>query len=582
MSLTLSEHRFTSWDGLSIFYRAWHPLKKADRAIVVFHRGHEHSGRWTHLVDTLAPAGFAVFAWDARGNGLSEGPRDDAPHFTAYTKDADAFVRHLSRTENIPIENMAVVGHSVGGAVAAAWAHDFAPKIRALVLGTPAFRIKLYFPFAVRCLRVALKLGLMKTVPSYVKARVLTHDPEEIRRYNKDPLISHSISTRILLDLFDTSARVIEDAAAIRIPTLLLVGQRDWVVEIGAERRFFQRLGSPVKKLEWLPHMFHDIFHETDRSIPLTMAREFIENSFTRQSPPLLLDADRRGATRDEYDRLSKPLPKISLRHWGYAGLRGALKSIGRLSQGIRLGWESGFNSGRTLEYVYRNTSQGLSVLGRAMDRLYLNGVGWRGIRVRGQQIERLIARALVESGKKGHPVHLVDIACGGGRYVLRALKEAKIPGATALLRDREPKNLEEARRLSQEWDIPGVAVEQADAFDEKSLARLAPPPRVAVVSGLYELFADNGPVLASLRGLAAAVPQNGYLVYTNQPWHPQLELIARVLCDWDGRPWIMRRRTQEEMDDLVRSVGFEKIDIDIDPWGIFTVSLAVRRWDLR
>jgi hypothetical protein len=69
-----------------------------------------------------------------------------------------------------------------------------------------------------------------------------------------------------------------------------------------------------------------------------------------------------------------------------------------------------------------------------------------------------------------------------------------------------------------------------------------------------------------------------GYLVYTGQPWHPQVEMIARVLINRDGKPWIMRRRTQEEMDDLVRAAGFEKIAMEIDPFGIFTVSLARRR----
>jgi hypothetical protein len=53
--------------------------------------------------------------------------------------------------------------------------------------------------------------------------------------------------------------------------------------------------------------------------------------------------------------------------------------------------------------------------------------------------------------------------------------------------------------------------------------------------------------------------------------------MIARVLVNREGRPWIMRRRTQGEMDDLVRDAGFEKITQETDPWGIFTVSLARR-----
>ena len=73
-------------------------------------------------------------------------------------------------------------------------------------------------------------------------------------------------------------------------------------------------------------------------------------------------------------------------------------------------------------------------------------------------------------------------------------------------------------------------------------------------------------------------MPPGGCLVYTGQPWHPQLELIARALTSHRaGQAWVMRRRTQAEMDQLVEAAGFRKLRQRIDPWGIFTVSLAVR-----
>ncbi|MCW7224678.1 lysophospholipase [Escherichia coli] len=37
------------------------------KVIVLFHRGHEHSGRLQHLVDELAMPDTAFYAWDARG-----------------------------------------------------------------------------------------------------------------------------------------------------------------------------------------------------------------------------------------------------------------------------------------------------------------------------------------------------------------------------------------------------------------------------------------------------------------------------------------------------------------------------------
>jgi hypothetical protein len=105
----------------------------------------------------------------------------------------------------------------------------------------------------------------------------------------------------------------------------------------------------------------------------------------------------------------------------------------------------------------------------------------------------------------------------------------------------------------------------------------VTPRPTIAIVSGLYELIPDNDPLTRSLAGLADVIEPGGHLIYTNQPWHPQVEFIARVLRNREGKPWIMRRRTQAEMDELVRAAGFEKVTEEIDPWGIFTVSVAKR-----
>ena len=105
----------------------------------------------------------------------------------------------------------------------------------------------------------------------------------------------------------------------------------------------------------------------------------------------------------------------------------------------------------------------------------------------------------------------------------------------------------------------------------------MEPKPSVAVVSGLYELFPENERLQRSLRGLFVAVAPGGWIIYTGQPWHPQVEMIARTLTNRDGRFWVMRRRPQGEMDALVEAAGFRKERQWIDDFGIFTVSIARR-----
>ncbi len=254
------------------------------------------------------------------------------------------------------------------------------------------------------------------------------------------------------------------------------------------------------------------------------------------------------------------------------------MKTFGKLSDGVSLGWRAGFDSGQSLDYIYENKPRGVTPLGKLIDRIYLNAIGWRGIRIRRQDLETALLRSIEQVRATGSPVRVLDIAAGPGRYMLEALKRlpAGVAGdVSALLRDHNAEALEQGRRLARDLGLANVEYAEGDAFNAESLAGIAPAPNIAVVSGLYELFPDNEKVLASLRGLAAALNRGGYLIYTNQPWHPQVEMIARVLINRDQQPWVMRRRTQAEMDQLVQSVGFEKTDMAIDRYGIFTVSVA-------
>lgn len=580
MALNIAEHEFESWDGAKVFYRSWTPAEKAENAIILFHRGHEHSGRWQDVVEKLDLPGFAFFAWDARGHGRSPGERGDAESFGALVKDADTFVRHISTEYGFGYANIAVVAHSVGSVLVSTWIHDYAPPIRAVVVGSPALRVRLYVPFAIPGLRLLIKFRGKAFLSSYVKGRLLTHDLEKRKSYDTDPLITPNISIKILLGLYDAGTRLMRDSGAITLPVLMLTSGADFVVKQSAQYRFFEGLRSRYKEKETFPGFLHDTFNERDNHLPINRARNFLRDVFSRNSEPEnLLGADRDGYTKEEFDQLSMRLPPLSLKSLGFALAGLMMRTIGCLSQGIRVGWKTGFDSGTMLDYVYRNKAQGLSPLGRLIDRLYLDSVGWKGIRQRKVNMEKhlghVVEKVLAEDGE----ARIADIAAGHGRYVLDIVKQYKEKQVSALLRDYSKQNVEAGRTLAREMGIDTVVFEQGNAFDGAAVAALANKPNIAIVSGLYELFPENKPIRESLAGLASAVSRGGYLIYTNQPWHPQLEFIARVLTSHrDGRAWVMRRRTQQEMDQLVANAGFEKLAMDIDENGIFTVSVARRK----
>jgi alpha-beta hydrolase superfamily lysophospholipase len=567
-----AEETFATWDGAELFYRAWIPAEAKEKALLLFHRGHEHSGRWSEFVETLGLPDVAVFAWDARGHGRSAGERGSAEDFGTMVKDVDAFVRHIADHHGFALEDIIVLAHSVGAVSVAAWVHDYAPPIRAMILATPAFRVRLYVPLAIPSLRLKQKYLGPSFVKSYVKAKMLTHDPEQAALYNADPLIFRQIAVNVLIDLHDAGTRLLADSGAINVPTLMLAAGRDWVVSLKAQREFFNGLSSSMRRMHVFPAAFHALFHEKERTQVVERVREFVVERFAQQPATLsLLNADKYGYTWEEYERLKL---------WGgpqFAFIRAAMQTGGRLSKGIDLGWRSGFDSGLTLDYVYENKAQGSTRLGRFIDHGYLNSVGWRGIRQRKKNLEKLLRSVIEKTHALGRPVRIIDIATGGGRYLLETMRALPEIPMTALLRDYKQENVDAATRLAQDFGLTNVTAALGDAFDRASLAALQPRPTIGIVSGLFELFPSNEGVLASLRGLADAIETGGHLVYTNQPWHPQVEFIARVLRNREGKPWIMRRRTTAEMDELVRAAGFEKITMEVDEWGIFTVSIARR-----
>jgi alpha-beta hydrolase superfamily lysophospholipase len=572
-----SEGTFTSFDGTELFCRTWRPQAPSDRALIVIHRGHEHSGRVEQQIEDLDLENFWAFSWDNRGHGRSPGERGYADRYETLIKDLDAFVNHVTRKYGIPIGNLAILANSVGAVTASAWVHDYAPPIRAMILAAPAFRIRLYIPFAIPLLRLLQRIKGKAFISSYVKSKMLTHDPEQSRKYDEDELITRNIAVNILLGLHDTATRIMADAGAIHTPTLILAAGSDWVVQTSAQQRFFDRLSSQTKEMRVYPGFYHAVLYEKDRHVPIARAREFVLEAFAHEtSTRFLLKADREGYTRVEYDELRQPA--AFPRSLSFAFQRLSIKTLGKLSDGIRIGLRTGFDSGKSLDYVYENRARGRTPLGRFMDRCYLDAIGWKGIRERGTNLEVCLKATIERVSNSGKPVRVMDVATGCGRYLLNVLKANPDGDISALLRDRDPNNLEAAGTLADSMGLHNVTFEQGDAFDTVSLLAVRPRPNIVIVSGLFELFSDNQPILNSLKGISGVLEDDGYLIYTCQPWHPQVELIARTLSNSEGKAWIMRRRTQAEMDELVRSVGLEKSETTIDAFGIFTVSVAQKQ----
>ncbi|WP_201625261.1 alpha/beta fold hydrolase [Psychrobacter immobilis] len=591
------ESSYNAYDGTAIYYRYWltmplEAIKQASlqhtqqRQVILLHRGHEHSGRLEELGQQFAAAGYQVFAWDARGNGRSGGIKDHAESVTELERDLNDFVQLVVAQTGIAIDDTLLIASSIGAVLAAAWVHDYAPNIRGMILGTPALKIRLYLPFAIPSLKVARALGLMSRVSSYVKAQVLTHDKDAQRAYNADPLISNSISTDLLIDTHATGQRLLDDAGAITVPTFVLCAGKDYVVDKQAERDFYEAINTTTKRWQLYPDSYHAIFHETNKADVFADCMEFAEQVFsTEVKAPDLSAAHLNSASKDKVDRLAiKPFnPSFAL-------TRFAMQKFGHVSDAIATGLVHGFDSGHSLDHVYYNQPSGQNKFGQAVDKFYLNNIGWQGIRIRREHILELARQALADikdknqSSAKSYQPRLLDIASGHGFYAFDLL--AEFTDLHAELRDYEQHNIQALQSKAQQLEIADRVIAcQKDAFNPASYVNEQKETGsvdetkfdIAIASGVFELFSDNMLPTTALAGIYDSLKSGGYLLYTNQPWHPEQEFISKTLNNHRGSDWVMRCRSQAEMDQLVENAGFQKIAMRIDCFGIFTVSLAIK-----
>jgi SAM-dependent methyltransferase len=272
---------------------------------------------------------------------------------------------------------------------------------------------------------------------------------------------------------------------------------------------------------------------------------------------------------------LTSPLPPLHPKAIKYGLARLFIRTVGRLSKGIEIGCTRGFDSGVMLDHVYENKAEGRFLIGRLIDRIYLDAPGWSGIRNRGELLRDTIVAEAMKIAAERTSVRLADLACGGGRYLLSALQALRDAGidVQATLRDYREENVRKAKENAQRAGIE-AAIEPGDAFSDADLGGLSSPDLV-VVSGLHEIIDDDRPVRHHFTQIAGLLAPGGRLIVTVQPDHPQVEFIARVLTSHSGRPWAMRLRSIALISAWARDAGFIVETVTMERRGIFGVLVA-------
>jgi alpha-beta hydrolase superfamily lysophospholipase len=241
----------------------------------VIHGFADHGARYAHVLDLWAERGVASVALDMRGHGRAEGPRGYCERFGDYLDDVAELVHRVdSWAPGVPAF---LFGHSFGGLVAAMAASEHPGWWRGLILSSPFFDLAVKPP-VVKLLagrlagRVVPRLGL----PSDLRGKDMTHDPEQARAYDEDPFIFKQVRSGWFVETEKAQARVFERAPSLSMPLYVLVGGNDPVAKVEAARHFFDVAGSSDKTWDLRPGLYHEVLNEPEWQAPAARLADFM------------------------------------------------------------------------------------------------------------------------------------------------------------------------------------------------------------------------------------------------------------------------------------------------------------------
>jgi Putative methyltransferase len=273
------------------------------------------------------------------------------------------------------------------------------------------------------------------------------------------------------------------------------------------------------------------------------------------------------------FAELQRDLPLKSPRAWRFGALALAARAGGLVSDGLRVGYAHGFDSGPFMAHVYANRPAGRTALGRWVDGRLLA----RRTCVAFREVRELARQAVLDAidAQAGDAPVIADLAAGPAPYLLEAI--ATRPGATALVCDIDPAALAQAEAAARRLGVEDrVRTLRADAFDRDALGALEPRPDVVIELGLYGIYHDDALIERHFQDLSELVAPE-QIVLNVQTRNPEIEYIARVWRDHRGGRCVWRLRSAERLLGWAAAVGYVPRTVDADSEGIYRVARLER-----
>jgi acylglycerol lipase len=261
-----TEGHFSGFGGTNLFYQSWAATADPKAVLIMVHGLKDHSDRYAEVAAKLNAEGYAVYAFDNRGHGDSEGQRVWVDSFDDYLNDLDLFYDIVHGLE--PNQPVFLFGHSMGGAIVTLYSLKTTKALAGMILSGPALKatddINGFLKFSTKILgSVTPTLAVFD-----LKDENFSRDPVVVQALKEDPLVYHKNGpARTAKELLAAMDQIQEHMSEVTTPFLLLHGRKDLLTNPEGSAELFQKSTGKDKAIRFFPNSYHDLLHEPEKQI---------------------------------------------------------------------------------------------------------------------------------------------------------------------------------------------------------------------------------------------------------------------------------------------------------------------------
>ncbi len=251
---TFSEGTIEGHAG-ALHVRCWNPEDEPRAAVMIVHGYAEYGGRYAHVAETFAEAGYCVVAADHVGHGLSDGERALITDFGLVVDDLGAVADSVAGTHGeVPL---ILMGHSMGGLLSARFVQRWPERaVAAAFLGAVLGDWK--------WAREVLSFPELPEEDSDPMG--MSRDVEVCLAYDNDPLVYRGKYKRPLLE---SEVVALDEFRAeidrITIPVAFFHGTADPFVAFGDSLQAVIDMPSLDKRIKLYDGAKHELVNETNK-----------------------------------------------------------------------------------------------------------------------------------------------------------------------------------------------------------------------------------------------------------------------------------------------------------------------------